>query len=62
MLAEQSITRMDTLHGKNIIHRDLKPANFMRFGVTWKIGKFGNWRIGEANFASDSGELRNLEC
>ncbi len=29
MLAEQSITRMETLHGKNIIHRDIKPENFV---------------------------------
>ena len=29
MLADQMLTRIETLHGKNYIHRDIKPENFV---------------------------------
>ena len=37
LLADQLISRIEFIHGKNFIHRDMKPDNFL-MGLGKKVG------------------------
>jgi serine/threonine protein kinase len=40
LLADQLISRIEFIHGKNFIHRDMKPDNFL-MGLGKKVGASG---------------------
>ena len=39
LLADQLISRIEFIHGKNFIHRDMKPDNFL-MGLGKKVGQY----------------------
>ena len=56
LLAEQLISRIEFIHGKNFIHRDMKPDNFLMglgkkviFSLRKKIRKVAAWNYWQGN-------------